>query len=46
MKFMVDLPDEMHEELRQRAEREDRSMSATVRQALREYMGGGNEDDR
>jgi predicted DNA-binding protein len=36
--FRVLLPTEMHDELRQRAEREDRSAAAVVRVALRRYF--------
>ena len=37
--LVVRLPVELYKELRRRAEAEDRSMAATIRVALRRYLG-------
>jgi predicted transcriptional regulator len=37
--FTLRVPDDLLEDMRRRAEREDRSVSALIRQAVRGYVG-------
>ena len=42
--MIVRLPRELHDALRQRAQSDDRTMAATIRHAIRVYVGSGLDD--
>lgn len=37
--LVVRLPDDLHAKVKKRAEQEERSMAATIRVALKQYLG-------